>query len=252
MKTAICFYGMLRTNKAVSSSIRRNLIEPLNGDVFICCPDVFFSVLAKDPIRSQPNPEKVSANYLSGAFGPTLKGHHIINNDPDIYKRIVGEKNLPETETLIIEEGNPNQWTWTGHTYRSLSMFYQIKQTIELMEGYEEREGIKYDCVILLRPDLDIKNLTVIDHLDLNFLYTSGNHLAPIIGTDKRIGDHLLVSKRDNILKLKTLYDDIGNYHLEGIKINNETLIGWHLIKNDVEFLFDKFSDHIIERGDVS
>lgn len=248
-KIAVCFYGFLRTNKLIYNNLLLNFINPLSPDVFICCPNVFFSLNSYDNIRGQDNPEIVDNKYLYSVFGKKLKTTKIIDPNPQKFKDAVIRKKLPEIERIIIDEGTEYAWEWTGFTYRSLSMFYQFREVLQLATNYENLMKSKYDTIILMRPDLDIKSKTDISGLDLNKVYSSGSHIAPIVGTNRQIGDHLLISKRDNILKLKTLYEDIEKYHREGIRMNNETLIGWHFIKNNIEFEYNNFCDHLLLRG---
>jgi len=51
------------------------------------------------------------------------------------------------------------------------SAFYQQCKTFELMEKYEKKHGIKYDCVVVYRADIETRESLNINELKANTIY---------------------------------------------------------------------------------
>jgi hypothetical protein len=51
------------------------------------------------------------------------------------------------------------------------SAFYQENKTFELLETYEKKHGIKYDCVIVYRADIEARETLNINELKHNTIY---------------------------------------------------------------------------------
>lgn len=221
-KICICFYGFLRSFEQTKTSLKNNVIEPYQPDIFISTFNTFYGKSANDPFHSQENPQNINDEYLNNNFHPYLKGYQIHENNVDFYKHQVASQNLPERN-------------WQGFfTWRSFSMFHSIANVLNMKTKYEQDNNIKYDITILARPDLEIAKTMNLDNLDMSKLHHSLSHAAPVFGTDKLFGDHFLVSNSKNIDTFKNLYDQIANYYLQGIALNNETLMGFHLLKNNI------------------
>lgn len=235
-KICVCFYGFLRSFHQTHSSLKHNIISKYNTDVFICAPSTFYGDIKSDSINSCENPKVVDEQYLTYSCYGNLKKCQIIENNISIYKNKVKESGIPEKNFL------------QALTWRSYSMFDYIRKVLELKKSYEQENNIKYDITILVRPDLQIAKNLELDKLDLNKLHHSISHAAPVYGTDKKFGDHLLVSKSENIDKFISLYDNVENYYKQGITINNETLMGFHLLKNNIEWEKSDFVLHGVIR----
>jgi hypothetical protein len=238
---AVCFYGFLRSHKGCIERWKENVLEPLNADIFICCPNIVYATPSTDSWASKENVEEVKSEYLYGIYGERLKGLQILNYNPEQFKKLVSYYGLPENN-MWGGVAHPNQFAW-----RIFSMFNHIRLSLELCNNYQIDSNIQYDNLILARPDLFIENRYNLDILDPDIVYSSGDHQALVLNTDKWISDHLLISKQENIMKLSSIYENIANYHKEGIVLNQETLIGFHLMKNNIKFERSNFSQHHIK-----
>jgi hypothetical protein len=182
------------------------------------------------------NPGSLTLDQLQFSLYPHLKDAILEHHDIEFYKREIIRMGLPEMNFM----GGPN--------WRSLSMHDSIRKVIRLRKRYEQANNIKYDIVILMRPDLMIAKFDIKD-LDLDIITYSCSHSAPSIGSNYQFGDHLLVSKPDNIDVFETLYDNIENMYKQGIIVNNETLLSQHLLINNIKFGKTDKILHAVNRG---
>lgn len=236
LKICVCFYGFLRSFAQTQRSLKEHLILPYNADVFVCTPNTFFGRASQDPWNNRENPATVTNEYLQHAFYGNLKGASIFDHNVNIYKQEV-------IKNKIIEQNFMSAYSW-----RSFSMFDLIRKVLQMRQNHETDNGFKYDAVILSRPDIQIAKKVELENLDLNTLHHSISHAAPVYGTELMFGDHLLFSKRENIDSFISLYDRVSEYYNQGITMNNETLMGYHLLKNNVEWKRSDFVLHGVIR----
>ena len=247
-KTALCLYGFLRSHRSTINKWKANVIEPLDADVFICCTEFFYAPSVIDVWASSEILEKVEPEYLQQNYEQRLKELKILPYEPEKYKKLVKDLQLPENNMLndrgeISNIGQSNQFAW-----RMFSMFFHIQTVLKMCQEYQEQHHIYYDTIIISRPDLSIENKYNIEHLNPETVYSSGDHIARVLGTEKWISDHLLISKQSNIMKLLYIYDHISQFYKEGIVINQETLIGFTFLKHNIEFTRSDFSNHHLIR----
>jgi hypothetical protein len=230
MRVALCLYGFSRTFGQTYQSYIDYVINKLNGDIFIFIPNT----------KNLDDNTALNIDHFKTIFKDKLIKCELFTHDIEFFKNIVKENNLPEKVS----------WTWwQNETYKSFSMFYQIKNVLAFKEEHEINNNFKYDAVLLSRPDMRI--VEKIDlNIDLNKVYFTGDHCPPIIGLEPQqfISDHLLLTNSDNMSLLKEIFDKIPEYHREGILINNETLIGFHFIKNGKEIVKQAFTHHLLTR----
>lgn len=222
-KVAILFYGYMRSFVQTVNSIKDHIIVPLNADVYISTYSTFFGQKTTDPHNSLENPGNLTIDMLQFPLYGYLKDFIIETHDIEFYKREISRMRLPEFNHM----GGPN--------WRSLSMYDSFRKVIRLRQKYEQANNIKYDVVILMRPDLMIAKFDIKD-LDLNIINYSVSHSAPSLGSSYYFGDHALVSRKKNIDILETLYDNVENLYKQGFTVNNETFISQHLLQNNIKF----------------
>jgi hypothetical protein len=222
LRTAICFFGFLRNYQLSLPSYIEHMVQPFNTDIFMFCP-------------MQQNAEEC----IKDIFKDKLIYYELFDHNIDYFKSIVSLNNIPQTQRI---------GGWEGQTYKSFSMFYQIKRSINLMHRYEEDNNFRYNIVFLIRPDAKILKPVNVNFDFTNAIYSDERHKSIVWNSKPQLtaSDHLLMSNSNNISKLKDIYDVIPSYHKEGILINNETLIGFHLFKNNIKFVFNPFTDHWI------
>jgi hypothetical protein len=227
MRVALCFYGFFRLFENTYNSYVKNIVNVLDTDIFICSPN----------IKDENDNKIISNEFVENIFKEKLIKYKLFDYNSDIYKNLVSKYNLPEREYFL---------DWVGQSYRIFSMFHQIKQVLELKEQYERDNNFIYDAVILTRPDLDIIEPINFVGFDLNKIYFCGPpatpHIAPIIGSQQCINDHLLLSNSSNMSKIKYVYDLIPEFSKNGIIINNETVLGYLLIRYNIAITNKQFT----------
>ena len=176
-RIAVCISGMIRGNSSkVFELLKKNIITPLNADVFIHtwderhlwmgiggdinwvyrqfggkivnkCPDElqlstfmeknFPNVFSKlQKIESKP----LDKNYLNSL---------VVSNDFTIENQDYFLKGIQFPLDNLKSRGHFNQ----------AKMLYGIYQSIELMTQYEKKNNIEYDYIIRCRPDIGLNNV---------------------------------------------------------------------------------------------
>jgi hypothetical protein len=261
-KACICFFGFLRTYDIAMKSYD-TITKYLDTDVFVFAPTV----------RNENSSELAPASIINDIFGEKLIKYAQFCYETSFFKSFIKKYNLPERVSLGERDGcilksccdkniripdyshyitcnNCGKTTfgnWNGETYKAFSMFYQIKKVLELKDRYEQENNFKYDVVFLTRPDTYL-TVGVNINFDLNRVYFDGCHIAPAHRTNPQCwaDDHILMSNSDNISCLGKIFDKIHEYHNEDILINNETLIYFHLKKNNIEIKQADFTQHFL------
>jgi hypothetical protein len=236
LKVAVCFFGLFRSFDRTKETIKTNFLDIYNPDVFLYSPNTFYAKNNQDPLNGQDNPVPLTEDYVKNFFGDKLKDFVIWDLDPNIFIQQVQKNRMPE-------KNNIGQWAW-----RSYSMFHHIKKSLELRQNYERNNNIKYDVVILMRPDIELGKRMELEGLNLNKINHSVSHAASVFGFNILFGDHLLAAKPNVVDIFCSLYDRIGDYYRTGITLNNETLMGYHLIKNKIEWHKSDFVGHGVVR----
>jgi len=230
VRIALCFYGFLRTFEKTHHSFINHLVNRGDVDVFLYSPN----------IRNDGDGSAVSSEYIVNNFRASLVNYNLFHYDTAVFKSLTSWLQLPEKE----------YWnSWVGDTYKSLSMFFQIMNVLCMKEQHEKKNNFEYDVVILSRPDIMIMEPFQFDR-DMTKVYFSGPpttpHIAPIIGSNpiQYIADHIIMTNSKNMSGIKNVYNLIQWYSREGIIINNETLLGFYLIKNKIEIVNQKFTSY--------
>lgn len=156
MRACVLLSGQIRNNKDVYMSIKKNLIDVYNADVFI----------------STWNPtsgDDSTINELVSNYNPvSLEVESYDLDFSKTFKRMV----------------SPHEWKSPGSETNPVSvfsMYYKIMRANRLKEAYERFNGFTYDIVIRTRFDLSIDS-------PLNYITPNENHLYIPKGWDWRSG----------------------------------------------------------------
>jgi hypothetical protein len=231
MRICICFFGYSRTILAIADRYIKFLPD---ADIFIQTYNTFYAEPHKDKISTAQKTEYVTRDKLEKIFKPD-KIKYFANpefND-QYYRKLVKDYDMPE-----ITKINQN-------SYRILACMDNIRKVIEAKEKYEKNNNFVYDCVILTRLDLRFDTMLKIPS-NLNKVtypvgegYKDGKRkfgIARVWGTEKNLNDQIMIGNSKIMNLYKDIFNNIPIYFKEGIFINNETIIGTHLIKNNIEF----------------
>lgn len=142
MKVSLCLSGQIRSHSIVKDSVKKNLI-----DIYDC--DVFCHFWHRyDDIKYQ-NYYNKSDNDQYGSYSfDNLK--EIVN----FYKPISLKYEFPYFEQ------------------NTKSMLFSIKQSNNLRIEYEKNSGVDYDVVIKSRYDILFKSPLIIENVEDNTIYT--------------------------------------------------------------------------------
>lgn len=267
MKIAIIFYGFFRTFDFCKESLKNNVIDPMNCDVFFNSPKTVYTP-KKDEISELHNVysknEKLIDDEVVNFFGPHLKSHKLRDYDSRPYVDLLNQNGLPLYNNVTKQ-----------HTWRTLSYFHSISLSVSLFEEYVKANNVHYDLVILTRADLKYYTVFNPHAVDLNKINCPAhflllpeepqlNHLsdeerqqwpvrqrpggAGVIGTDRWLNDQIITGSQNNILIYKNLYEKAIEYGKEGICFNQETYLGFHCLKNGLDFTGTDFVTYEIWR----
>ena len=244
MKIAYLFFGYARTHGQLIDNYKRFL--DCNADVFIQTYDTFYSRKGIDDIYSTDTVTYTSEEFFKQTFN-NIKHCNTDPQDNNILNEIIRHNNLPLKNEINQE------------TIRTLSFFLTINRLIEAKIRHEAHYNMKYDCCVLLRLDLLFNSPLVIPS-NLNklsypqFHDFNGDHrsegAARVFSTDRCLNDQIMICNSDICNAIKDIICKIPEcHHKYNIMINNETLIGFHLLHHNIHFSPEDFVTYRIHRG---
>jgi len=246
-KNAVVLYGFLRTYKTTFNSLIKNIIIPNKADLIIFAPNREGAAKFDKLYNNDANDsESVSEQDLKNTYGSYLKSGILYKYDEHNIIKDICFDNVD-----IIANISPK---------RVASTFYHIKKSLETLELYEKEHNFKYDNIILTRGDIAFYSKLNIDNYNLNninipkginFRRDSGEFViqsqpvyyyknvlkgVSIPANMYRFNDLFIVSKRDNIINLKNLYNNFQQMLDDKIPCNPETMMFYELfINNDLK-----------------
>lgn len=173
-RVAICISGMSRADISGLRSIFEKLAIPLNADVFMHTWDVqqdwiggarandrfWFRTFNIDESKIPKN--LLNLTYLKEHF-PKISESLLTVSYSKLDKDVI-TSSFKLTSLLIENQDEFLERYSIGDNYKSretlnqIKMFYGMNRVFSLLEEYERENGIRYDYVIKLRPDLIIKS----------------------------------------------------------------------------------------------
>lgn len=235
-KVAIVLYGFLRCFKMTHLSLMENIVNHLNADVYISCPNSFY-VLKNEECSAlsiyygKDNLEFVDINFLSYIFKNSLKKSEIFVHEANVYKDIVRTNRIPEVSS------------WNQPAYRIISMFTNISRSIKLLQ----ESNVKYDTVILTRPDnkyyskfkienVDLSRINFPDHGRFSLDGSKQRNLMQCGGLNCTFNDQMIVGTQENISSFIDLPQKVIEYVHNGVILNQETMLAKHLLEKKIKF----------------
>lgn len=221
MKVALCLSGHLRTFQYTYKSLKDNIINQLNCDVFIHTWDVIGAPTKKNP-GDIANNSKQTIDYLDDIYRMLDPKFMSIEDQKDKLDELIKQTNditVPPQEQQYIMQ----------HIGLHVSMFYSINMSNNLRKEYEQDNNIKYDLVIRCRPDLFFRTKLDFDMFnDLNKIY------VPDIATyaEGGINDQVAIGTSTIIDQYCDIYHHISDYYRSNICVARpEVMIKHHLDK---------------------
>jgi hypothetical protein len=201
MKVAVLLSGKFRNSYEEYKSIKKNLIDKYNADIFINY--VYDNTIDINPIEliNLYNPKNIQFTQLP-------------NTVIDMVDTVSNYSKADESNTLSI-----------------FSMWYGIKKTNELKVNYELENNFKYDVVIRARFDTEILN-----KVELKLVQ---NSIFIPIGSDHRGGynDLFAYGSSNTMDYYCSTFDNLIQYIIDGELIHPECLLRYHLDKHNFTFI---------------
>lgn len=194
MKIAIQMFGHLRTYKQCYEKLFENLINRYDCDIFIHTWD------------------RVDHNTQ------TWHDFHASDTGQTKSELIADIKNTYHPTDLMVETQNIVDMGTIDCDGKKISLFgmrsmlYGMKMANAMREKYQKKHRIKYDFVVVIRPDiylikpLNIESYIQSEDVDADILYTAGNYKrgGPILNDFRFIGgsDLCFFARPDIISKI--------------------------------------------------
>jgi len=204
MRTALLLSGTFRNGIECSESIKSNLINLYNTDVFI------------DYTYNPYGLQECDYNQLVDTYNPTSIVYEPSSDEfSDLLK--IYENKVP----TFNKYPEVNEWSL-------FAMWYKLKRVNDLKSKYEIENGFKYDIVIKAR--FDIKILEPIN------LIQRDNTIHIPIGWDHRGGYNDIFAYGDSksMDYYCSLFDYMIPYLEQGTWLHPESLLKTHLDKSDI------------------
>ena len=207
MKTAVCFTGTCRALQHTYLNLSEYLIKTL-GDC-----DVFMV------ISDNPHASKAGACFSALTNNKTI---------------IVRQEEDHDLSGLVFRQNWPSGKLSSKQIY--LKMIDSRQHCGQLLAEYELQNGCLYDRVIFSR--LDVKYFAnvgeIIDGLDMSKLHVPDFHNT-FGGVVDGHNDRFAVGNRENMKAYFDLPDSLVPFVEDGGQIHAETLLKWHLTRNQIE-----------------
>jgi hypothetical protein len=154
-KVAVLLYGMLRSFQVTAASFHRHVVQPNDADVFYFGPadsdsaptslsghvDIFGNLKNNPKGRVDPVAGINQAAFLS-AYGPAMRRYEFHHVNQDEFAR---------QAAAVVER---KDWIYGLNPARLFSMVFNMEGVVHLLEEYERTQGVRYDAIIITRPDI--------------------------------------------------------------------------------------------------
>lgn len=194
-KIAVCFFGHLRTYKKCAPYLKKNLLNYYDADLFIHTWD------------------QLDYDHKSWHGSAKVKGKTYERRLIETYgkfKKILIEKQVLE------DLGSHNNHFISGMKCAYLTRYKSCK----LAQEYAEQNNIKYDYVLLIRPDLMVKVPVIIEDLISDDIKNIDNTVFCVmtcfVGSVRVCTDIFFLAKSDVMFK----FMDATDYAIEQLIID--------------------------------
>ncbi|MDR2906231.1 MAG: hypothetical protein LBU73_09785 [Helicobacteraceae bacterium] len=142
LKIAVCFFGHLRTFNKCAPFLCKNLLDKYDCDLFMHTWSTLDHTTKAWHNARKTNGE-TKEDKIIGAYGE--------------FKGLKIEKQEPLDKGLIKAKHHDNSEIYTMAIFGYDAMFSSMRKSNALREEYAEKNKIKYDFVLFVRPDIWLK-----------------------------------------------------------------------------------------------
>lgn len=211
MRIAIAFSGHLRSFQQCGNSIAKNIIAPLNADVFVSTYQTVGHYAYYDRNTVRMSTHSV-LNDIRSLFAPKLIQY---NSAPS--------RNFERYRKYLSDARSHNS---------VLSMFEKEQKGLELVKAYEQSNNVKYDVLIRMRPDVFVENQISIS--DVENSINDGCLYVPAFAHFYGINDQFAFGRYDIMETYFSLFSNIDNL-VGRCKFIPEHLLKLHLIDHKIK-----------------
>ena len=263
-KIAVCISGMYRNHQSALESIKKNIVDPLNADVFIHTwdemaiwtglggPPFVARLFGNEALNHVPQEYHLDFKKITEILPKT---YHTLSNA--LYKKIdstvfdlLKPKKVELEDQSKFEQSlgdNTEGYTKSRGNLNQIKMFHGIKESINLAIMHDQ-----YDFIIRLRPDILIQEQLKIEKFNefqKNTLYTG-------LG-DYGVKDTAFITSSSACLSLSNLitqmfkekrvspYRDFPRYDAHNI------FFSW-VVENSLDFDQDLIKMNLLNMANVS
>jgi hypothetical protein len=233
MKIAVCYRGYLRTLSKTFENQKKYLFQENEIDFFCHTWNSYPEEIQY--VRDIIKPKRLLIDEIKKFEINPYNTMEITNNIIDISSDYGKHKRLSNGYLQSIP-------------YNVLSMMYSLNQVNNLCKEYSQLNSIKYDAIIILRPDIYFYDKLEYNEVDLQKINISwyeniGDHL----NNHHAIIDHIAISNVENINNYCDCFLYIPSYYYnQSIPFVPETLLGYHVKFNCIEINMVKTRHKVI------
>ena len=194
MKICILFHGHMRTFNKTYNSLKKNLKNFNNIDIFIHTWDTIDRISPSYYKNKKFSNLKININFVKKLYKP---------------KDILVERQVLKNPKKTCPY---NKISLEGHKYYFES-FYKVNQ---LKIKYENKHNFKYDIVIKTRPDVIFKNKLDLNKLNKKTCYLLGNPINKSVDLHSignfRAFNVITISNSEIMNKIANFFNVIDKY----------------------------------------
>lgn len=231
MKIAICISGYMRSYRVTVESLKENILANHDCDIFIAASNVkgnrmyrkknfYISKMYNDGIDYLE--EIIIEENIRKIYGENLKDvivHPYTKNDHFL--------NIPK-------KAERKQSNGIKMVKRNMHMYFYLKESYRLCKEYAEKNDIKYDIVIRVRPDMLFMN-------EINLKKSMSIHV-PECYVDEfdvvvdGVTDYFAYGPPSKMEIYLSIYDSLKKYLSDGVDISSrQKLMKYHMEKNGIQ-----------------
>ena len=211
MKLALCFSGHPRTFAECYPSIKSNILDKYDCDVFIS--SYFVSEELSEQIKTLYNPKNVVFNdegeirttctkYINTLDAVRCLKIPVFDNRTDISYN----KTYTIAESFHYSSISSNQLFYKNLCVNACCQFFGIYDVAKICSEYIRKHDIVYDYILRLRLDGSVNGEFSIDELNENeVLVNCLQHYSHSI----KVQDHFFLAKPDTYFKIANLYTQL-------------------------------------------
>jgi hypothetical protein len=223
MRSALCLSGHLRSFQATFDSLKENVIDPLNCDIFIHTWDVIGAPTNKNWGDDQSRNIN-SNNYIDFIHQYYQPKKLVIEseNNFESFKQMTEGITIPAEKAKFIFRP----------IWHIVSMYYTIYQANNLKIEYEQQNSFLYDRVVKCRFDFQFRT-----KLEISMFPRQDTVYIPRIATfcEECVNDQLAIGSSNKIDEYCDIYNHIVRYYRDVVTTaRSEAMMKFHLEHNNI------------------